>query len=220
MKETTLYEATETTEETAGKFGSAISLPDKETCVIVKISGKPYLLRPVPVSPEMPSDEEAGVIAVKISETVDPSLSPSEQAYFIAGFQECNKYLRTRCLAALKVDEPTVEIIKARIKTEYEKHPQLDWMDIAARKIAAALKGKEDEVEFWKNENSKTGNSYLNLLKQYNELKSSQSSEAIAFAKYIVNHAWVAEHHRGQNMEYEEHYNSPEFKEWIEKQKK
>lgn len=37
--------------------------------------------------------EEAGIIAVAISEMVYPQLTSSEQAMFIAGFQECVKYM-------------------------------------------------------------------------------------------------------------------------------
>jgi hypothetical protein len=40
-----------------------------------------------------PSIEDAGIIAVKISEMVKPEMSSHEQAYFIAGFQECIKWL-------------------------------------------------------------------------------------------------------------------------------
>lgn len=36
--------------------------------------------------------EEAGVIAVGISEKANPELTAQEQSFFIAGFQECVKY--------------------------------------------------------------------------------------------------------------------------------
>lgn len=42
---------------------------------------------------ELPSVEEAGVIAVDISDKVKPKLTAQEQAFFTAGFQECIKYL-------------------------------------------------------------------------------------------------------------------------------
>ena len=41
----------------------------------------------------IPSIDDAGVIAVKISEMVKPELTAHEQAFFIAGFQECIKWL-------------------------------------------------------------------------------------------------------------------------------
>ncbi|MDB4461473.1 hypothetical protein N9043_00835 [bacterium] len=37
--------------------------------------------------------EEAGAISVYISEQVKPELTASEQGFFVAGFQECIKYL-------------------------------------------------------------------------------------------------------------------------------
>ena len=41
----------------------------------------------------IPSIEDAGITAVKISEMVEPKLTEQQQAYFIAGFQECIKWL-------------------------------------------------------------------------------------------------------------------------------
>jgi hypothetical protein len=41
----------------------------------------------------MPSIDKAGAIAVEISERVDPKLTAQEQAFFIAGFQECIKWI-------------------------------------------------------------------------------------------------------------------------------
>ena len=37
-----------------------------------------------------------GAIAVEIAEDVTPKLSTQEQAMFVAGFQECIKYLNTK----------------------------------------------------------------------------------------------------------------------------
>ena len=37
--------------------------------------------------------DEAGVMAVKISETLEDKLTAQEQAFFIAGFCECVKWL-------------------------------------------------------------------------------------------------------------------------------
>ena len=42
---------------------------------------------------QLPTVEQAGVIAVKIAETDEPILTGQEQAFFVAGFQECIKYL-------------------------------------------------------------------------------------------------------------------------------
>jgi hypothetical protein len=41
---------------------------------------------------ELPGVEEAGVIAVSLSK----DLTPREQAFFVAGFQECIKYLQDK----------------------------------------------------------------------------------------------------------------------------
>ena len=45
------------------------------------------------VSGSLPSVDEAGVMAVKISEMVEPKMNAQEQAIFIAGFCECVKWL-------------------------------------------------------------------------------------------------------------------------------
>ena len=45
------------------------------------------------VSSSLPSVDEAGVMAVKISEMVEPPLTAQGQAFFIAGFCECVKWL-------------------------------------------------------------------------------------------------------------------------------
>ena len=44
-----------------------------------------------------PSADDAGVIAVQISEIVEPQLTAQEQSFFIAGFIECVKWLSGRC---------------------------------------------------------------------------------------------------------------------------
>lgn len=41
----------------------------------------------------LPSVHVAGIIAVAIAEKVKPTLSAKETAMFVAGFQECIKYL-------------------------------------------------------------------------------------------------------------------------------
>ena len=45
------------------------------------------------VSGSLPSVDEAGAMAVKISEMVEPPLTVQEQSFFIAGFCECVKWL-------------------------------------------------------------------------------------------------------------------------------
>jgi hypothetical protein len=42
----------------------------------------------------LPSVDDAGVIAINVASTIEPKLSAREEAFFIAGFQECIKYLR------------------------------------------------------------------------------------------------------------------------------
>ena len=49
-------------------------------------------VKPV-VSGSLPSVDEAGVMAVKISEMAEPPLTAQEQSFFIAGFCECVKWL-------------------------------------------------------------------------------------------------------------------------------
>ena len=44
------------------------------------------------VSVSLPSVDDAGVIAVAISE-INNEMTAQEQAFFVAGFQECVKYL-------------------------------------------------------------------------------------------------------------------------------
>ena len=44
------------------------------------------------VSVSLPSVDDAGIIAVAISE-INNEMTAQEQAFFIAGFQECVKYL-------------------------------------------------------------------------------------------------------------------------------
>lgn len=42
----------------------------------------------------LPSVDNAGVIAVNVASNVRPKLTAQEEAFFVAGFQECVKYLR------------------------------------------------------------------------------------------------------------------------------
>jgi hypothetical protein len=41
----------------------------------------------------LPNVDEAGVIAINVASNVEPKLTVREEAFFIAGFQECVKYL-------------------------------------------------------------------------------------------------------------------------------
>ena len=45
------------------------------------------------VSVSLPSVDDAGIIAVAISE-INNEMTAKEQAFFVAGFQECVKYLK------------------------------------------------------------------------------------------------------------------------------
>jgi len=52
----------------------------------------------------LPTVDEAGAIAVKLSDDVSPKLSAYEQAFFIAGFQECIKFITSTRPAPVKVE--------------------------------------------------------------------------------------------------------------------
>ena len=47
---------------------------------------------------ELPSDEEAGVIALTISNTLKDKLTAEQEAYFISGFQTYSKWMRDKIL--------------------------------------------------------------------------------------------------------------------------
>ena len=74
--------------------------PDEKTgeTLCCNICGRPTAR----TSEELPSDDDAGVIAVNVASNVIPKLTTQEEAFFIAGFQECVKYLRTSPLLASK----------------------------------------------------------------------------------------------------------------------
>lgn len=42
----------------------------------------------------IPTIKNAGIIAAELSEMLKPELSAQEQAFFIAGFQDCINYLK------------------------------------------------------------------------------------------------------------------------------
>lgn len=57
---------------------------------MIKING-------LPIEEGYYSDEfiaAAGAIAIQMSDNIEPNLTEQEQAYFVAGFQECLKYLK------------------------------------------------------------------------------------------------------------------------------
>ena len=43
----------------------------------------------------LPTVEQAGAIAVHLSESAKPLWSAKEQAFFVAGFQECIKFIQS-----------------------------------------------------------------------------------------------------------------------------
>ena len=55
--------------------------------------GKTKALNIADVMAMLPSVDDAGVIAVNVASNVVPKLTAQEEAMFIAGFQECVKYL-------------------------------------------------------------------------------------------------------------------------------
>lgn len=50
--------------------------------------------KPLCIEQILPSIDDAGAIAVAISEIINPELNSKEQSFFVAGFQECIKYLK------------------------------------------------------------------------------------------------------------------------------
>ena len=75
--------------------------PDEKTgeTLCCNICGKPTARTD---SKELPGDDDAGVIAANVASNVRPKLTTQEEAFFIAGFTECVKYLRTSPLLASK----------------------------------------------------------------------------------------------------------------------
>lgn len=47
---------------------------------------------------ELPSDEEAGVIALKIADTLKDKLTSEQEGYFIAGFQTYSQWMKKQIL--------------------------------------------------------------------------------------------------------------------------
>jgi hypothetical protein len=47
---------------------------------------------------ELPSDEQVGVIALNIADTLKDSLDSREEAFYLAGFKTCAKWLKEQIL--------------------------------------------------------------------------------------------------------------------------
>ena len=47
---------------------------------------------------ELPSDEEMGVIALNITSTLKDGLDSREEAFYLAGFQTCAKWMKQQIL--------------------------------------------------------------------------------------------------------------------------
>ena len=47
---------------------------------------------------ELPSDEEMGVIALNIASTLKDGLDSREEAFYLAGFQTCAKWMKEQIL--------------------------------------------------------------------------------------------------------------------------
>ena len=47
---------------------------------------------------ELPSDEEMGVIALNITSTLKDGLDSREEAFYLAGFQTCAKWMKEQIL--------------------------------------------------------------------------------------------------------------------------
>ena len=94
------------------------------------------------VSGSLPSVDEAGVMAVKISEMVEPPLTAQEQSFFIAGFCECVKWLgsndRQHLLSAVASIEQIEEVARQYFEAKYplmdlsndEDKCEIDWWDM------------------------------------------------------------------------------------------
>lgn len=84
-------------------------------------------------SSELPSDEEAGVMAVTISSRVEPKLTAQEESFFIAGFTECIKYLRTSPLLASK-DARILELEEEKLPDGWKVYKCTDCQEINVKK--------------------------------------------------------------------------------------
>ena len=55
-----------------------------------------FMLTITPI--ELPSDEEIGVIALNIANTLKDGLDSREEAFYLAGFQTCAKWMKEQIL--------------------------------------------------------------------------------------------------------------------------
>ena len=84
----------------------------------------------------MPGDDDAGVIAVNVASNVIPKLTTQEEAFFIAGFQECVKYLRASPLLASKdarIRELEEENKKLNKANEFLENCRSQWAEMAIK---------------------------------------------------------------------------------------
>lgn len=65
----------------------------------------------------LPTVETAGIIAVDISEIVNPKLSAQEQSFFVAGFQECVKYMELQGEPIIAVGSAGYEKKRKKVKS-------------------------------------------------------------------------------------------------------
>ena len=63
---------------------------------ITKESYKEILKQLIPI--EVPSDEEIGLIALNIGSTLKDGLDSREEAFYLAGFQTCAKWMKEQIL--------------------------------------------------------------------------------------------------------------------------
>jgi hypothetical protein len=63
---------------------------------ITKESYKEILKQLIPI--EVPSDEEIGLIALNIASTLKDGLDSREEAFYLAGFQTCAKWMKEQIL--------------------------------------------------------------------------------------------------------------------------
>lgn len=108
--------------------------PDEKTgeTLCCNICGRPTAR----TSEELLGDDDAGVIAVNVASNVIPKLTTQEEAFFIAGFQECVKYLRTSPLLASKdarIRELEEENNRLNKANEFLENCRSQWAEMAIK---------------------------------------------------------------------------------------
>ena len=76
-------------------------------------------------SVELPSVDEAGVMALNILESVEPKLNSPQEAFFISGFCECVKLLKSK----LSASQNTVNKESVDEKLELSIRTKLDYLE-------------------------------------------------------------------------------------------